>query len=88
MQKYKQNTQGLQLIRTSGQSNLTKRPHHCHTWMVALYFAMCHPFPALKIAISYGVSGPPSNMWFLGPIRVHKQMVSRLVKLFLQNSQL
>jgi len=36
---------------------------------VSLYFTTGRPFP-LKIALSRGVSGPPSNTWFLGPTRV------------------
>jgi len=33
---------------------------------------MCHSSP-LKIAYSHGGFGPPSNVWFPGPMRVLEQ---------------
>jgi len=40
-----------------------------------------HSGPPLPVKISHchGISGPPSNKWFLGPTRVHNQMACRWV---------
>ena len=49
---------------------------------VSLYFTMGAPFPQ-NCPFPWG-SGPPSNTWFLGPIRAHNQMASLLVQPFSQ----
>jgi len=40
----------------------------------------------VAMATSLSTCGPPSNMWFLGPIRAHNQTASRSVQPFLQGS--
>ena len=51
--------------------HLDRFSHFCtiHGRM-SLYFTIGSPF-SLKIALSHGASGPPSNIWFLRPTRVH-----------------
>jgi len=53
---------------------------YSHRWpySVQLYFTVGAPFP--KIAPSHGRSRPPSNTWFLGPIRAQIQTASRSVQ--------
>jgi len=43
-------------------------------------------FPFIKIALAWG--RPPSNIWFLGPTRVHNPRTSRSVQPVMQGSQL
>ena len=54
---------------TSGQSNLTKRPHRCSTWTGSPYtlqWAAPSPRPQ-NCPVRWWYMDPPANTWFLGP---------------------